>query len=586
MRILKLLAPCLLLTPFVARAQNLPAFGVHLKTFEKISFLEYDVTLAAEIVASFSVKTSAECEEPKIFSFRATDSRLVNSEPLLMTSEPSTLQRQTTNCRRNRRVSQPVPAVVSLPMSLCRLEVPADGLGGCISAPNLLLPVWRTSGSSSSAHPVLAAQNPRVRFNWRPALWQSFEFLVMEHAFRLASDSYARYLLFHKPFWYDYRSSANHFDMNRWGDGDSFLVNYIGHPMEGAVSGDIFIQNDLIASTARFGRSSAYWKSRLKAMAWAGVYSAYFEIGPVLSETALGNEGGYTYIPGCGMEGKCVKQPGREYKPPTNNTGWVDFIVTPTVGIGWIVLEDAIEVELVDKAVPRHTAKHNLLLAGLTPSRTLSNFLAGKHPWYRPSPVGESTVTFGPPLNPGTTGPEWKDDPRWSLGLQFTALNLPMDWEGCHACRSFTSGTGLSFGYRVTRFLSIDSEGNLYPGNWKAGEKGGAQEVLAGLKVGQSFRSWGVFSQVRPGFIRYDKTLVPGSSADYESATRFALDLGGLVEYYASGHSTLRLNVGITFVHYLTAHTDPMQPPVNVLSPDYYATQGNFHIATGYAFRF
>jgi hypothetical protein len=256
------------------------------------------------------------------------------------------------------------------------------------------------------------------------------------------------------------------------------------------------------------------------------------------------------------------------------------------VGIGWIVLEDAIEVELVDKAVPRHTAKHNLLLAGLTPSRTLSNFLAGKHPWYRPSPVGESTVTFGPPLNPGTTGPEWKDDPRWSLGLQFTALNLPMDWEGCHACRSFTSGTGLSFGYRVTRFLSIDSEGNLYPGNWKAGEKGGAQEVLAGLKVGQSFRSWGVFSQVRPGFIRYDKTLVPGSSADYESATRFALDLGGLVEYYASGHSTLRLNVGITLVHYLTAHTDPMQPPVNVLSPDYYATQGNFHIATGYAFRF
>src|SRR6202035_1990845 len=93
MRILKLLAPCLLLTPFVARAQNSPAFGVHLKTFEKISFLEYDVTLAPEILSSFSVKPSAECEEPKIFSFRATDSRLVNSEPLLMTSEPSTLQR-------------------------------------------------------------------------------------------------------------------------------------------------------------------------------------------------------------------------------------------------------------------------------------------------------------------------------------------------------------------------------------------------------------------------------------------------------------------------------------------------------------
>jgi hypothetical protein len=109
MRILKLLAPCLLLTPFVVRAENSPAFGVHLKTFEKISFSEYDVILAPENLSSFSVKTSAECEEPKIFSLRATDSRLVNSEPLLMASEARTLQRQTITCGRNRRVSQPVP---------------------------------------------------------------------------------------------------------------------------------------------------------------------------------------------------------------------------------------------------------------------------------------------------------------------------------------------------------------------------------------------------------------------------------------------------------------------------------------------
>jgi hypothetical protein len=134
--------------------------------------------------------------------------------------------------------------------------------------------------------------------------------------------------------------------------------------------------------------------------------------------------------------------------------------------------------------------------------------------------------------------------------------------------------------------VSFDSEYNLFPGSGKIGKRGGAQEVLAGLKIGHSFRSWGLFSQVRPGFIRYDKTLVPGSSADYESATRFALDLSGSAEYYASRHSTFRFTLGTTLVHYLNGHPDPMQPPVTVLSSNYYATQGNFYVASGYAFRF
>jgi hypothetical protein len=149
-----------------------------------------------------------------------------------------------------------------------------------------------------------------------------------------------------------------------------------------------------------------------------------------------------------------------------------------------------------------------------------------------------------------------------------------------------TPGMGFTFGYRMTRFVSFDSEVNLFPGSGNVGKKGGAQEVLVGLKVGRTFRTWGLFSQVRPGFIRYNKTLAPGSSLDYESATRFALDLGGSMEYYGSPRSTFRFNLGTTLVHYLTGHADPIQPPVTVLSADYYAMQGNFHIASGYAFRF
>jgi hypothetical protein len=457
--------------------------------------------------------------------------------------------------------------------------------GGCFAQPPLHLDLWDSSVRSLGPRAILGAGSRRERFHARTALLQSTEFLLFEHAFRLANDPYARYLLFHKPFWKDYLSSAGHFDMSRWGDGDDFLVNYIGHPLEGSVSGNIFLQNDPQGRSARFGRSSAYWQSRFKAMAWAAVYSAYFEIGPVLSEAALGNEGGYTYVPGCGFYPTCRKEPGENYKPPTNNTGWVDFVVTPTIGMGWIVLEDFIEADLVDKlADGRPDLKFKILRGALAPSRSMSNFLAGRPPWYRAPESREVIAAFGSPVEPLLEVPSWKDDPRWNLGAQLTSANLPADSEGCSSCRVFAPGVGLSVAYRLTRLVYLDSEFNVFPG--AANKRGRAEEGLFGVRVGRTARSWGLFTQVRPGFIHFDKPPAPESSTDYQNATLFAFDLGGSVEYYASRHSTIRFNMGTTLVHYPTGRPDPNQPPVSVLSGDYYVTRGSFRVTSGYVFRF
>ncbi len=107
--------------------------------------------------------------------------------------------------------------------------------------------------------------------------------------------------------------------------------------------------------------------------------SMYFEIGPVLEQKPLrsGNEGGYTYVPGCGLA-PCNKS--GHFKPPTNNTGWVDFTVTPIVGLGWIVLEDSIEAELIDRVVREDDPafRYKVLRAALSPSRSMANMLAGK----------------------------------------------------------------------------------------------------------------------------------------------------------------------------------------------------------------
>jgi hypothetical protein len=476
-----------------------------------------------------------------------------------------------------------------LPFNPCRGNLLVDISVSCF--PRLAVGFAESSSSilAADAGERLAAPPPREKFHTGAAMLQSLEFLILEHGFRLANDSYARYLLFHKPFWKDYLSSAEHFDMSRWGDGDDFLVNYIGHPLEGSVSGNIFIQNDPKGRAAKFGKSNDYWQSRFKAMVWAGFYSAYFEIGPVLSEASIGNEGGYTYIPQCGFYPTCDQKPGKTYKPPTNNTGWVDFVITPVVGMGWIVLEDFIEADFVDKlANGGDSRKLKVLRGALAPSKTMSNLLAGKLPWYRDNGPREVVKAFGapPPVRSAGEWPEWKNQPRWDLGIQLISASLPMDWNGCNSCRVFAPGVGTALGYRLTQFIYLDSEFNLFPGSTSAGGHGAAEEGLVGVRVGRTSRSWGIFSQLRPGFVHYEKALVPGSSSDYESTTRFALDLGASVEYYASRHSTFRFNRGTTLIHYLTGHVDPQQPPVSVLSTDYYATQGSFRVTSGYIYRF
>jgi hypothetical protein len=428
------------------------------------------------------------------------------------------------------------------------------------------------------------------KIHWGPILKQSFGFLVLEHTFRLANDRYARHLLWHKPFWGDYADSLQHFDMGRWEDGDAFLVNYIGHPLQGAVSGNIFIQNDPHGRSERFGKSGAYWKSRFRAMLYAAAYSAYFEAGPLLSEAALGNEGGYTYVPKCGLAPCTI--PGRKLQPPTNNTGWVDFVVTPTVGMGWIVLEDAIEAKIVDPLAGDSTAlKWKILRGSLAPSHTMSNFLQGKLPWYRPwlyenarGRAGNLLVKSEKLKNPSEAS-SWRDQPRKAIGIHYVNLSLPMDWQGCYKCRVNNSGVGGTISYRMTNHFWFDSEVNQFPGSGSRKGSGSATEGLFGIRYGYTGRVWSVYVKARPGFIYYPKTTSFPTGHEFVSLSRFAMDFGTTIEMEASKRSAFRFDAGITFVRYLQG-LDPRQASVSVISPTYIVTQGNFQVATGYIYRF
>ncbi|HKY03699.1 MAG TPA: hypothetical protein VJQ56_02350 [Blastocatellia bacterium] len=200
-------------------------------------------------------------------------------------------------------------------------------------------------------------------FKWGSALKQYLLLLAVEHTFDLTQEKTRRELK--GPFIKDYFRSVK--GLGGWDDGGKFFTNYIAHPMEGGIYGWIQIQNDPKGIKQQVGRSKGYWVSRMKAMAWSAACSLQFEIGP-LSQASIGNVGLYTPHEGKGKR----------------KMAYVDIVITPTIGTGWIVGEDLLERYVLKKL--EHSDKEilrNTLRTVLTPMRAGANLLRLKWPWYR-----------------------------------------------------------------------------------------------------------------------------------------------------------------------------------------------------------
>ncbi len=235
------------------------------------------------------------------------------------------------------------------------------------------------SSSQNNLIPTKPAQyslTPTGKFDLKGAFWQSFGVIVFFEGWRAAFDPGLRWNLVHKPFFYDWWASYPTYNMHRWGDGDDFVVNDVGHPLEGGVFGRVYLQNDP-KSNVVIGKHRAYWMSRLKALGWAAAWSTESEIGPI-SETNIGNQGGFTYVPGCGTYLFCLNNP-KYPKPPTNNTGWTDFVVTPLVGMAWVLGEDTIDKYIVSPiAVNHRIIGGRILRSALEPTRSFAAIFRGQ----------------------------------------------------------------------------------------------------------------------------------------------------------------------------------------------------------------
>lgn len=192
---------------------------------------------------------------------------------------------------------------------------------------------------------------------WRGAAGQSTRFLSVQHGVRLFQKKTRKEL--GGPFFKDYARSIK--GLGGWGDGDGIFTNYIAHPMQGASSGFVFIHNQPGAEEVEFSRSSAYWKSRLKALGFAALYSTQFELGPY-SEATIGNVG------------KAAK-----------TMGVVDLIITPIGGLGWMIGEDFLDRFVIKRIEKRSQSKARIRFFRvlLNPTRSVANLLRFRPPWYR-----------------------------------------------------------------------------------------------------------------------------------------------------------------------------------------------------------
>jgi hypothetical protein len=264
---------------------------------------------------------------------------------------------------------------------------------------------------------------------WRKLAGGSVRFLALMHVFRWATEPGTRSggVSLGGPF---LRSVGN---LHGWSDGDPFYVNYVGHPLQGAIAGRLFLLNDRRFNLTEFGRSSEYWKGKLRGAAFSWAFSQQFEIGP-LSEASIGR-----------IQSQFPQQ------------GFVDHVVTPVVGFAWTIGEDAID-RFVIKAVENRTDNRwarLLVRSALNPSRTVANVMDGKVPWYRASRAG--VLVYSPsPREPRTASRSPyqhgapRDDPK-PAPFEFTAAPTWRHFGGAGDC----VGGGAEGAWRVGPELQL-----------------------------------------------------------------------------------------------------------------------------------
>src|SRR5208283_415732 len=379
-----------------------------------------------------------------------------------------------------------------------------------------------TNRMPSSTEATIASMPPRTEgFHWRRALTESFTFLVIEQAYVVHTDFNWVVSENGVPFnhyWRDYMQSLSTWTHSGWNDGDPNWFGYVGHPIQGALTGFIQIQNDPRSEKLEFSRTKAYWWSRFKAGLWNAAYSTQWNLGPVSEVT--------------------VEKYGTKDRPPNTyagiypcfrhcltGVGQIDIVMTPLGGTGWLIGEDFLDQKVVRRV--ESSTRNPLLIdaarVALNPIRAGANMLHGEHPWYRASRGTQEMNHFEQQTQVASTQSDTRTQAP-NLGDVFFGYSHT----GASHCETLSSGTAITcdpFSVKNSGLsgwnVSLEKKYLHYFGAVAdvGGEYGGVSQsnFLVGLRGGAWAGRFRPFGQVLFGAVH---------APEVGSNTSFAEDLG------------------------------------------------------------
>ncbi|MFZ0630003.1 MAG: acyloxyacyl hydrolase [Acidobacteriaceae bacterium] len=236
--------------------------------------------------------------------------------------------------------------------------------------------------------------SPHCRVHWHQLIISAALFNTFQDAGNLYTGYWYRWETTNGDWWDRYINSAAGWRWSVWADQNPFLDDYVGHPMMGAITNDLWVQNDPRSMTVVQSNTWPYWRRMLRAGAFSTAYSFEWKLGPT-GEAAIGHNGDHLEPAANGGH--------------TNETGWVELVTTPVGGALWTMAEDTLDKHVVAPVEAGGRNPFALLgLSFLEPAHATANILRFRPPWYRDDrvvkartfwsdPPDENAVTFARP---------------------------------------------------------------------------------------------------------------------------------------------------------------------------------------------
>ena len=154
------------------------------------------------------------------------------------------------------------------------------------------------------------------------------------------------------------------------------------------------------------------------------------------------------------------------------------------------------------------------------------------------------------------------DPPRFEVGAQASLLNFDTS-DNLGARRRNKFGGGGRFTVNINKYVAAETEVNYFPqedsvriGTIDVPLWGKKTLVVGGIKAGGRTERVGVFGKARPGFIHFSYApgfaciALVGVVCNQPKTTVFAMDLGGVFEYYPNRRTVVRFDLGDTIIRH------------------------------------